>query len=124
MTSLGFFSGCETATKPTTVETASLPPEPPLSPGDIHKGLTYPLDQVAEAKAVPPVFVSSLSVNLDRIADVDEKKATFFRIMLPHIARENDRIRAEREKSPRDLTRHRMPCSRNTKSSTATSQNC
>lgn len=98
VTSLGFFSGCETATKPPAVETASLPPQPSLLPTDIHKGLTYPLDQVAEAKAVPPVFVSSLTVDLDRIADVDEKKATFFRIMLPHIARENDRIRAEREK--------------------------
>lgn len=76
-------------------EVASLPP---LVATEIHSGLDYALDAVAKDKAVPALFIDSLDVNLDRIRDVDEKKATFFRIMLPHIARENDRIRAERSR--------------------------
>ena len=36
VTSLGFFSGCETETKPNTVETASLSTQPTLSSGYIH----------------------------------------------------------------------------------------
>ncbi|MBO6518972.1 MAG: glucosaminidase domain-containing protein [Rhodospirillales bacterium] len=76
-------------------EVASLPP---LAATEIHSGLDYALDTVAKDKTVPALFIDSLDVNLDRIRDVEEKKATFFRIMLPHIARENDRIRAERSK--------------------------
>lgn len=76
-------------------ETANLPP---LAAADIHKGLAYGLDEVATQKIAPPVFVKSLDVDLNRIPDVAEKKRTFFRILLPIIARENDRIRAERRK--------------------------
>jgi len=71
---------------------------PPLLATEIHSGLVYALDEVASRKAVPALFIDTLEVNLDRIRDIDEKKATFFRIMLPHIARENDRIRDERAK--------------------------
>ncbi|MEX0692803.1 MAG: glucosaminidase domain-containing protein [Rhodospirillales bacterium] len=98
VTAWSLFASREPTTETSDVETASLPPRSPLSATDIHSGLTYPLDQVAEAKVVPPVFVSSIDVDLERILDVDERKTTFFRIMLPHIARENDKIRAEREK--------------------------
>jgi Bax protein len=82
----------------------SEPPEqdvaelPPLVATEIHSGLSYPLDEVAQRKAVPALFIDAIEVNLDRIRDIAEKKATFFRIMLPHIARENDRIRDERTK--------------------------
>jgi len=51
---------------------------------------------VARTKRVPRLFIGSLEADLDRIRDVNEKKRTFFRIMLPIIARENDRIRAAR----------------------------
>lgn len=77
------------------VEVASLPP---LVATEIHSSLGYPLDEVAAKKAVPALFIDEINVNLNRIRDVDEKKTTFFRIMLPHVARENDRIRAERAK--------------------------
>lgn len=76
---------------------------PPLVANEIHGDLGYLLDDVATNKAVPALFIEKIDVNLDRIRNVDEKKQTFFRIMLPHIARENDRIRAARaeiEKAP------------------------
>lgn len=76
-------------------EVASLPP---LAAEEIHRDLGYPLDSVATNKAVPPLFIDSLDLNLNRIRNVEDKKTTFFRIMLPHVARENDRIRAERAK--------------------------
>lgn len=75
------------------VEVASLPP---LDVADIDAALDYDLARVADLKTVPRVFVPELTVNLDRISDVDVKKATFFRILLPWVARENDRIRALR----------------------------
>jgi len=79
----------------TPAEVAALPP---LQATEIHSGLNYALDRVATSKSAPALFIDTLDVNLDRIRDIDEKKATFFRIMLPHIARENDRIRDERAK--------------------------
>ncbi len=77
------------------IETASLPP---LAAKEIHRGLDYSLADVAEQKLAPRVFVKSVRVDLGRIRDVDEKKATFFKILLPIIARENDHIRADRGK--------------------------
>ncbi len=77
------------------VEVASLPP---LSLSDIDGALDYDLAQVAELKTVPQVFVPEITVNLDRIRDVDAKKAAFFRILLPWVARENDRLRDLRAK--------------------------
>ena len=71
---------------------------PPLKATDIHAGLDYSLNAVAETKRAPALFIGSLEADLTRIRDVDEKKRTFFRIMLPIIARENDRIRAERQR--------------------------
>lgn len=88
---LVFLSG--DAPEDSDVEVASLPP---LVATEIHSGLGYALDEVAARKAAPALFIDSIEVNLDRIRDVDEKKTTFFRIMLPIIARENDRIREER----------------------------
>lgn len=70
----------------------------PLVIQDIASGLDYPLDEVAAQKAAPHVFVKRLDVDLNRITDVTEKKNTFFRILLPIVARENDHIRAERRK--------------------------
>lgn len=78
-----------------TIESAALPP---LAIRDIADGLDYALDEVAAQKAAPHVFVKRLDVDLNRIVDVTEKKNTFFRILLPIVARENDRIRAERKK--------------------------
>ncbi len=79
---------------------------PPLVAEEIHRALGYPLDDAARKKAVPALFIDTIDVNLNRIRNVDDKKTTFFRIMLPHIARENDRIRAERariESAPDDV---------------------
>lgn len=81
------------------IETASLPP---LAAKEIHSGLDYSLAEVADQKLAPRVFVKSVRVDLGRIRDVDEKKATFFKILLPIIARESDRIRAEREEIIKD----------------------
>jgi len=68
----------------------------PLTVKDIDAALDYSLNDVARTKRVPRLFIGSLEADLDRIRDVNEKKRTFFRIMLPIIARENDRIRAAR----------------------------
>lgn len=70
----------------------------PLKPTDVHPLLGYPLDRVAESKLVPHVFIDQLKVDLSRIPDIDDKKQTFFRILLPYVAQENDRILADREK--------------------------
>ena len=69
----------------------------PLKPTDLHPRLGYSLDRVADIKAAPAIFIERLRADLSRIPDIDEKKRTFFRILLPHVARENDRIRAERQ---------------------------
>ncbi len=71
---------------------------PGLTARDIDRALDYSLDQVRRTKSVPAVFIKSLDVDLDRIKDVNEKKATFFKIMLPIVAAQNDNIRAERKK--------------------------
>lgn len=75
------------------IEVASLPP---LTARDIDRALDYNLDQVGRTKLAPEVYLSSLDVDLNRIKDVKEKKETFFKVMLPIIAQQNDRIRAER----------------------------
>lgn len=79
----------------TDIEVAALPG---LTAREINRALDYSLDQVARTKLAPEVFLGSLDVDLNRIKDVNEKKATFFKIMLPIIAQQNDRIRAERQK--------------------------
>lgn len=71
---------------------------PGLTARDIDRALDYSLDQVGRTKSVPAVFIKSLDVDLNRIKDVNEKKATFFKIMLPIIAAQNDNIRIERKK--------------------------
>lgn len=71
---------------------------PGLTARDIDRALDYSLDQVARTKSVPAIFIKTLDVDLDRIKDVNEKKATFFKIMLPIIAAQNDMIRDERKK--------------------------
>lgn len=53
------------------------------------------LAKVRATGIVPPSFAETITVNLD-ILPVDEKKATFFKILLPLVARENGRIRRER----------------------------
>lgn len=75
-------------------EVASLPP---LTARDIDRALEYDLDAVGETKQAPEVFIKALDVDLNRIPDVEEKKAVFFKIMLPIIASQNDKIRAERQ---------------------------
>jgi len=80
-------------------EVASLPP---LTAKEIHRALDYDLADVASEKIAPDVIIKSIDVDLNRIRDVKEKKETFFRIMLPIIARENDKIRAERAKIMKD----------------------
>lgn len=89
-------AGCESDPAKTAAkkEVASLPG---LRATDIHKDLGYALEDVARTKTVPKIYLTRLEANLDRISDVDEKKATFFRILLPIIARENDRLRALRD---------------------------
>lgn len=77
------------------VEVASVPG---LTAGDIDRALEYNLDQVGRTKLAPKVFIKSLDVDLNRIKDVNEKKVTFFKVMLPIIAAQNDKIRAERKK--------------------------
>ncbi len=85
----------QTADVITETEIASLPP---LTAKDIHRALDYDLAIVASEKAVPNIIIDSIDVDLRRIPDINEKKETFFRIMLPIIARENDKVRAERAK--------------------------
>lgn len=69
-----------------------------LTARDIDRALEYNLDQVGRTKLAPEVFIKSLDVDLNRIKDVEEKKATFFKVMLPIIVAQNDKIRTERQK--------------------------
>jgi len=69
---------------------------PALAATDIHAELGYSLATVAKTKRAPRLFIGSLEADLARIKNVAEKKGVFFRIMLPIVAAENDRIRAER----------------------------
>ena len=78
----------------TETEIAALPP---LTAIDIHRALDYDLATVASEKAAPNIIIDRIGVDLRRIPDITEKKETFFKIMLPIIARENDKVRAERE---------------------------
>lgn len=78
-----------------TVDVASIPS---LTARDINRALDYSIDQVGRTKRAPEVFIKSLDVDLNRIKDVNEKKATFFKVMLPIVAQQNDKIRAERKK--------------------------
>ena len=78
----------------TETEIAALPP---LFATDIHRALDYDLATVASEKAAPNIIIDRIGVDLRRIPDIKEKKETFFKIMLPIIARENDKVRAERE---------------------------
>lgn len=90
------FSGSnQTADVLTETEIAALPP---LTAKDIHRALDYDLATVASEKMVPNIIIDSIDVDLRRIPDITEKKETFFRIMLPIIARENDKVRADRAK--------------------------
>lgn len=69
---------------------------PGLLPTDIHSGLDYSLDEVAANRLAPRLFIEAIEADLARIRDVEMRKQTFFRIMLPIVASENDRIREER----------------------------
>ena len=89
----------QTAGVLTETEIAALPP---LSAKDIHRNLDYDLTAVASNKAAPNIIIDSIDIDLRRIPDIKEKKETFFRIMLPIIARENDKVRAERAKIMKD----------------------
>ncbi len=89
-----FSSVDETTVVLTKAEIAALPP---ITAKDIHRALDYNLDTVASEKAAPNIIIDRIDIDLRRILDVKEKKKTFFRIMLPIIARENDKIRAERD---------------------------
>lgn len=90
--------GCESGTVETASSDAEIAALPDLKATDIHAGLDYPLETVAANKLAPRLFVPSIDESLERIRDVEEKKRTFFRILLPYVARENDRLRAERQK--------------------------
>jgi Bax protein len=74
-----------------------------------HGGLRSPEDSAAlelvaqvslleirKTSRVPPAFVTRIDVDLSAFTAKDRKQA-FFRIVLPLVARENDRIRTERE---------------------------
>jgi Bax protein len=70
---------------------------PALLPTDIHGGLDYSLDDVAANRLAPRLFIEAIEHDLARIRDVEMRKQTFFRILLPIVASENDRIREERQ---------------------------
>ena len=70
---------------------------PGLLPTDIHRGLDYSLDDVAANRLAPRLFIEAIEDDLARIRDVEMRKQTFFRILLPIVASENDRIREERQ---------------------------
>jgi Bax protein len=53
------------------------------------------LNDVRRTGRVHPAFVDRIDVDLSVFA-ADKRKQTFFRVLLPLVARENDRIRAER----------------------------
>lgn len=57
----------------------------------------YTLDAVVKDKSIPRVFVEGLPDGLKELQPVKAREALFIQIMLPLIARANERIAAERE---------------------------
>lgn len=58
--------------------------------------LEYHLDQIGE-RGIPPAIVAKIPNDLDEIKDTDERKRTFFKIMLPLVLLVNQEILTERE---------------------------
>ncbi len=94
-----FIVGCESETtaRSSTKSPREVANLPGLRATDIHEDLGYALEDVAQTKLAPGIYLSRLDADLDQVPDVDEKKSIFFKILLPIIARENDRLRALRE---------------------------
>ncbi len=62
----------------------------------LHRVRDVSLDDIRKTGRVAPAFVDRLDVDLAGIPAAERKQA-FFRVAMPLVARENDRIRAERK---------------------------
>ena len=69
---------------------------PPEDSAALNRVRAVLLSDVRRTGQVRPAFVDHIDVDLSALAAV-ERKQTFFRVILPLVARENDRIRAERK---------------------------
>lgn len=58
----------------------------------------YRLDRVARGGGVPPVFVPSVPGDLDELAEIDDKKQVFLRVMLPLVLVVNEEIAEDRRR--------------------------
>lgn len=62
----------------------------------LHHVRDVSLEDVRRTGRVAPAFVERLDVDLSAVP-ADDRKQAFFRVAMPLVARENDRIRAERK---------------------------
>lgn len=61
------------------------------------------LAEIRQTKTVPTAYVKRIDVDLAPLTAAERKQA-FFRIVMPLVARENDRIRAERKAATQDAS--------------------
>ncbi|MEX2615774.1 MAG: glucosaminidase domain-containing protein [Alphaproteobacteria bacterium] len=62
----------------------------------LHRVRDVSLDDIRRTGQVAPAFVDRFDVDLS-VVPANERKQAFFRVAMPLVARENDRIRAERK---------------------------
>ena len=70
-------------------------PRAPEDSDALHRVRNVSLDDIRRTGQVAPAFVDRFDVDLSA-GPPDERKQAFFRVAMPLVARENDRIRAER----------------------------
>lgn len=58
----------------------------------------YRLDRVAQGIGVPPVFLPAVPGDLDALAEIDDKKQVFLRVMLPLVLVVNEEIAEDRRR--------------------------
>jgi Bax protein len=70
-------------------------PRAPEDSAALHRVRDVSLDDIRKTRLVAPAFVDRFDVDLSAIP-ADARKQAFFKVAMPLVARENDRIRAER----------------------------
>ena len=72
---------------------------------NLFKDVDYDLNTVRDEKTVKPIYFTQFPKDLDEIQNVQLKKETFIKIVLPLIVAENEKILDDRLKLKRILTR-------------------
>ncbi len=65
---------------------------------EVFAALDYHLEDVRNGQPVPRLYVDQVPVDIDSVPDVDKRKDTFIKLVLPLILSVNERIAAQRER--------------------------